>query len=57
MVAGGVAVVDKWAPLERPDKIATAEVDKVKDKSIKRGSRVAQLLGECALSNPSFPCY
>ncbi len=36
MVAGGVAVVDKWAPLERPAEIATAEVDKVKDKSIKR---------------------
>ncbi len=31
-----LAVVDKWAPLERPDEIATAEVDKVKDKSIKR---------------------
>ncbi len=35
-VAGGVAVVDKWAPLVCPDEIATAEVDKVKDKSNKR---------------------
>jgi hypothetical protein len=35
-VAGGVAVVDKLAPLERPDEVATAEVDKVKDNSIKR---------------------
>jgi hypothetical protein len=31
-----VADDDKWAPLERPDEIATGEVDQVKDKSIKR---------------------
>jgi hypothetical protein len=36
VVAGGVAVVDKWAPLERPDEMATAKVDKGKIKSIKR---------------------
>ncbi len=26
---------DEWAPFERPDEISMAEVDKVKDKSIK----------------------
>ena len=36
MVADGVADDDEWAPFELPDEIATAEVDKVKDKSIKR---------------------
>jgi hypothetical protein len=31
----------RWAPLERPDEIATAEVDKVEDKSIKRDIPIA----------------
>jgi hypothetical protein len=35
MLFGARTLVDKWAPLERPDEIATAEVDKVNDKSIK----------------------
>jgi hypothetical protein len=39
VVANGVAVDDEWAPFERPDEIATAEVDKVKDKSIKKDSQ------------------
>jgi hypothetical protein len=30
VVAAGVADDDEWAPFECPDKIATAEVDKVK---------------------------
>ena len=36
VVANGVADDDEWAPSERPDEIATAEVDKAKDKSIKK---------------------
>ena len=36
VIADGVADDDEWAPFERPDEIAAAEVDKVKDKSIKR---------------------
>jgi hypothetical protein len=35
----------RWAPLERPDEIATAEVDKVKNKSIKRDVPFALLRG------------
>jgi hypothetical protein len=33
VVGAGVADDDVWAPIERPDKIATAEVDKGKAKS------------------------
>jgi hypothetical protein len=33
--ANGVADDDEWAPFERPDEIATAEVDKVKDNNNK----------------------
>ncbi len=36
MVADGATVDDEWAPFERPVETATAEVDKVKAKSIKR---------------------
>ena len=36
VVADGVADDDEWAPSECPDEIATAEVDQVKAKSIKR---------------------
>ena len=36
MVADGVADDDEWAPSECPDEIATAEVDQVEAKSIKR---------------------
>jgi hypothetical protein len=36
VVADGVADDDEWAPFECPDEIATAEVDQVKAKSIKR---------------------
>jgi hypothetical protein len=34
VVVYGVADDDEWAPIERPDEIATAEVDRVKDKRI-----------------------
>jgi hypothetical protein len=36
VVADGVPDDDEWAPFECPDEIATAEVDQVKAKSIKR---------------------
>ena len=36
VVANGMTDNDEWAPLERPDEIATAELDKVMDNSIKR---------------------
>ena len=36
VVADGVADDDEWAPSECPDEIATAAVDQVKAKSIKR---------------------
>jgi hypothetical protein len=36
VVADGAAVDDEWAPLERPDETATAELDKVKAKSKKK---------------------
>ena len=34
MVADGVANDDERVPFERPDEVATAEVDNAKDKSI-----------------------
>jgi hypothetical protein len=36
VVAAGVADDDVWAPTERPDKIATAEVDKAKSKNMSK---------------------
>jgi hypothetical protein len=36
VVAAGVADDDEWAPTERPDKIATAEVDKAKSKNMSK---------------------
>ncbi len=36
---------DEWAPFERPDEIATAEVDEVKGKSIRRDIPFARRRG------------
>ncbi len=40
VVAAGVADDDDWAPIERPDEIAMAEVDKAKSKKFSRVDKV-----------------
>jgi hypothetical protein len=58
VVADGVPDDDEWAPLERPDEIATAEVDKVKDKSIKRDIPFALRRGTIGLvTTPALDGY
>ncbi len=48
VVAAGVADDDVWAPTERPDKIATAEVDKAKSKNISKDVAFALRRGTIA---------
>ncbi len=40
VVAAGVADDDVWAPIERPDEIAMAEVDKAKSKKLSKVDKV-----------------
>ena len=40
VVAAGVADDDEWAPIERPDEIAMAEVDKAKSKKLSKVDKV-----------------
>jgi hypothetical protein len=47
-VAAGVADDDVWAPTERPDKIATAEVDKAKSKNMSKDVSLALRRGTIA---------
>ena len=48
VVAAGVADDEEWAPIERPDEIAMAEVDKAKSKNMSKDVSFALRRGTIA---------